>query len=151
MPLELIQLICPDSETAPVQDPWEERKNAGARMARSGMEQSCCHLSERASRKFSAKNEWLAEAPAEDGPAPRASDCGEWVILFHPSFSTTLSPRILQGSSGFGPTGEAQQLVSRHFCAMARHLSAPARASDRTWSEGQGGGSLDLSIRQMFK
>ena len=80
------------------------------------------------------------------------------------------------------------QFYSRHFCAIARHLSAPSTASDESWRAAtgaesvylfacprrqtsrasldrtagggcphmsvyanRGGGSLDLSIRQMFK
>src|SRR5580698_3337103 len=67
------------------------------------------------SRKFSEKNERVAEtvSPGQYGSCKRLRIRG-----------ALLSPE------------GGQQISSRHFCAMRRHLSAESGASDEAWSSG---------------
>jgi hypothetical protein len=158
--------------TEPVREP---REDARVRMAQLGKSNPAAKLVP-GDGHLGPKNDGDAQVRAEAG----GRSCKPLQKEDH-SLSTS--------DSGLGRWPRLSlQFHSRHFCAIARHLSAPSTASDESWRAAtgaesvylfacprrqtsraslhwtagggcphmsvyanRGGGSLDLSIRQMFK
>jgi len=98
-----------------------------------------------ASSKFSAKNQWVADAVGWRG-LPHVQALAGVIITFSPSFLFFFQ-MLCQPSFELWQW-QRQQLFSRHFYALARHLSSPATASDTTWSARRAEGRLTcLSVR----
>jgi hypothetical protein len=115
-----------NSEQDPLREP---REDARVRMARVSGEQSRCHRRSKGGRKFCAKNDEVAQSRSGSDRPLNASDCGKGIFLF---------PFFLFSSSHLAAAKPDLQFPSRHFCAMARHLSTPRTASDESWSGSPG-------------